>query len=85
MNLSKNEQRVLHVLAQGGLIQIVRDDDGTLLAVDCVTRDGLLLGNCTVEVFRALKRKRLIGSHNGGPYRLLRSGRVAVRSQPDNR
>jgi len=85
MNLSKTEQRVLHVLAQGGHVRHQRGPGGKILAVTCYTHDGLVLTDCPLPTVLALRRKRLIASHDGGPYRLTRQGRLAVRSQPDNR
>lgn len=86
MNVSKTEQRVLHVLAQGGRIVHRRDDDSRrILVVDCFTREGWRLSNCTLEIFAALKRKRLISSEGGRPYRITRQGLIAVRAQLDNR
>ncbi|MTJ83048.1 MAG: hypothetical protein F8N37_18850 [Telmatospirillum sp.] len=86
MNLSRSEQRVLHVLAQGGLIRHQRVPGTTRISdIDCFTRDGYRLGDCTMQVFEKLRRKRLIRSEAGGPYRISRQGREAVRPQPDNR
>ncbi|WP_181704044.1 YjhX family toxin [Chthonobacter albigriseus] len=85
MNISKLEQRVLHVLAQGGHIRHRRDDGGRIVAVECWTRDGTLLGDCTLDLFRKLKRRRLVESRASGPYRISMLGRISVRSQPDNR
>lgn len=85
MNISKDEQRVLHVLAQGGHIQHYRDEQsGKITVIDCRTREGWLLP-CSIALFKALKRKRLIASSRGGPYRLSHHGRVSVRAQADNR
>ncbi|MGB0659479.1 MAG: YjhX family toxin [Mangrovicoccus sp.] len=85
MNISKDEQRVLHALAQGGAILYERGPNGRVLAVQCFTRDGFGLENCTLDVFRKLRRKRLIESHNSSPYRISDRGRRNVRAQLDNR
>lgn len=85
MNISRHEQRVLHALAQGGRIQLTRTLDRKLQAVDCLTRDGLRLSDCTPALFARLKRRGLIASTGGGPYRITRKGLGAVRAQLDNR
>ena len=85
MNISKHEQRTLHALAQGGRISHHKDYRGDIIAVDCITRDGWRLADCTLGVFRRLKRRRLIRSESGAPYRITREGLAAVRAQLDNR
>lgn len=85
MNIPKPQQRTLHALAQGGRIVLVRDDNDQLIAADCITHEGWRLSDCTLAVFRALKRRRLIASSNGGPYRINREGLLALRAQHDNR
>ena len=84
MNISRPEQRALHVLALGGRIQHERGAGRKITLATCFTRDGLVLSDCDLTVFQALKRKRLIESHAGGAYRISRRGRVAVRAQLDN-
>lgn len=85
MNISRSEQRVLHVLAQGGHIRHQRGPNGRILEVLCFTRDGHVLSDCTLDVFSRLRRKRLIESRESGPYRISDKGRRSVRAQLDNR
>jgi uncharacterized protein YjhX (UPF0386 family) len=85
VNISKPQQRTLHALAQGGVILLVRDARGDIVSAECRTRDGWVLADCNVGVFKALKRRRLIASQNGQPYRITREGLANLRSQLDNR
>ena len=85
LNISKPEQRVLHALAQGGCIRLVRDDRGHIEQIDCVTREGYRLADCGRDLFARLKRRRLIVSRGGQPYRISREGLTAVRAQLNNR
>lgn len=84
MNISRTEQRVLHVLALGGRIDHSRNGGRKIDEILCVTRDGLILSDCTLDVFQRLRRKRLIASEGGGPYHISRLGRLSVRAQVDN-
>ncbi len=85
MDISRQEQRVLHVLAQGGEIRPHRGPRGRIAAVECFTREGWLMPAVELELFRRLKRRRAIGSREGMPYRITRRGLELVRSQHDNR
>ena len=85
MNVSKFEQRVLHALAQGGHVRHHKDDRGDIVEVDCITRDGYRLTDCTLPLFQRLRRRRLFASSNSGPYRITRLGLDVVRAQIDNR
>ncbi len=84
MNISRNEQRALHVLALGGRILHERENGPKITAVICVTRDGMILSDVDMTIFNKLRRKRLIESRSGGPYRISKRGRLSVRAQPDN-
>jgi uncharacterized protein len=84
MNISKTEQRVLHVLAQGGHIQHTLTENRKISEVLCVTRDGYILADCTLSVFSRLRRRNMIQSMGGGPYRISLLGRKSVRGQIDN-
>lgn len=83
MNISRFEQRALHVLALGGRITHERQG-GKVTEILCLTRDGTILADCDLRVFQSLRRKGLIESRDGAAYRISRRGRRAVRAQPDN-
>lgn len=85
MNISKPQQRTLHALAQGGAIVLERDERGTPIDAECLTREGWRLSDCDLAVFKSLKKKRLIASRGGGPYRITREGLINLRAQLDNR
>lgn len=85
MDISRPEQRILHLLAQGGSIEPEKDRRGRIVSAACITRDGWRLPEVEMELFRKLKRKRAIVSQDGSPYRITRRGLELVRSQADNR
>ncbi|MCW6533070.1 YjhX family toxin [Sphingomonas sp. MMSM20] len=86
MNISKAEQRVLHALAQGGRIVHRRDEiTRDITNVDCFTREGWRLSNCTLAIFHSLRRKRLIASKSGAAYRITYQGLRWLNGQADNR
>ncbi|TCS18493.1 YjhX family toxin [Caulobacter sp. BK020] len=85
MNISKPQQRTLHALAQGARIELVRDNRGRIVGADCITGEGWRLSDCTLAVFKALKRRRFIASSGGRPYRITREGAANLRAQADNR
>ena len=85
MDISRDEQRVLHTLAQGGNIHVLKDDKGRIKAVECYNRDGWLLSHCNLFLFRKLKNKKAIASANGHPYQITRRGLELVRAEVNNR
>ena len=84
MDISRAEQRILHLLAQGGRIEIEKDDNGKIAKVACITREGWRAGGLDMDLFRKLKRRRCIASSGGKPYRITQRGLILVRSQADN-
>ncbi|WP_421913254.1 YjhX family toxin [Mesorhizobium sp.] len=85
MDISRTEQRVLHLLAQGGRIEIEKNDKKRIASVKCLTRDGWHYTGVDLELFRKLKRKKAISSSDGGPYGVTKCGLELVRSELDNR
>ena len=84
MDISRAEQRILHLLAQGGRIEIVKLGR-QIVELDCLTREGWRYPGLDLEMFRKLKRRKAIASRAGDPYRVTRRGLELVRSQLDNR
>ncbi len=85
LNISKHEQRVLHVLAQGGAIHFERQSNGKIRDIRCFTRDGHILADCDLKLFERLKKRRFIKSVNGRPYRATRLGLSSANAQHNNR
>ncbi len=84
MNISRDEQRALHVLALGGYILHERGAGPKITSVTCITRDGMILADCNLAIFNRLRRKGLIESRSGSPYRISKRGLASVRAQLDN-
>lgn len=84
MNISKTEQRVLHALAQGGEIRH-RRDGRHIVDIECFTREGYRFVGLSLDLFARLRRRGLIASRGGGPYRISLKGLRSVRAQVDNR
>lgn len=85
MDISRAEQRILHLLAQGGRIEIDRAESKKIDAAHCFTRDGWLYPDFDLDVFRKLKRLKAIKSREGHPYRITERGLKLVRSQLNNK
>lgn len=85
MDISRNEQRILHLLAQGGRIEIEKNESRKIASVQCLTRDGWRYPGFDLDLFRKLRRKKAVSSTNGGPYRITRRGLQLVRAELDNR
>jgi uncharacterized protein YjhX (UPF0386 family) len=85
MDISRDEQRVLHALAQGGHIALLKDETGKVTGLEFFNRDGWLMNSCSLVLFRKLKAKKAIRSQGGRPYRITRRGLELVRSEFDNR
>ena len=85
MDISRTEQRILHLLAQGGRIEIEKNEKKRIDTVWCLTRDGWQYPGFDLELFRKLKRKKAVASSDGGPYRITRRGLQLVRPEFDNR
>ncbi|HEY9079613.1 YjhX family toxin [Magnetovibrio sp.] len=81
MDISRAEQRILHLLAQGGCIKYNRNNK----ELSCITREGYGYGMLSLRLFQRMRYRKLIASKQGGPYRITSFGLRIVRSQPDNR
>jgi uncharacterized protein YjhX (UPF0386 family) len=72
-------------LAQGGRIEIIRDDNRKIERLQLFTRDGWVFSGLDIVTFRKLKQKKAIRSQGGKPYRITERGLVLVRAEQDNR
>jgi len=84
MDISREEQRVLHALAQGGALHARKTESGKITDIELFSRDGWLMP-CTMLLFKKLKAKKAIASSDGRPYRITRRGLELVRSELTNR
>lgn len=85
MDITRAEQRILHLLAQGGWIEHEHAAKAKISDVRCFTRDGWLYPGFDIALFSRLKRLKAISSSSGRPYRITSRGLKLVRSQLDNR
>ena len=87
MDISRDEQRVLHALAQGGFIVPRKTTNGRVDSLELYNRDGwrMPMLMLTLLLFKKLQRKKAIKSEDGQPYRITRRGLELVRSEVDNR
>jgi uncharacterized protein len=85
MDISKDEQRILHTLAQGGKILALKDERGRIIEVECYNRDGWVLAQCPLWLFQKLRRRKAIRSQQSRPYQITRRGLELVRAEYDNR
>ena len=85
MDISRDEQRVLLALAQGGSIAAIKDERGKIIEFEFFNREGWLMSGVTPLLFSKLKAKKAIKSQSGKPYRITKRGLELVRSQLDNR
>ena len=85
MDISRDEQRVLHALAQGGNITPVKDHKGRITAVELYNRDGWRIPAFTLLLFKKLKSKKAIASQKSQPYRITRRGGIVLRPAHDER
>ena len=85
MDISRDEQRVLHALAQGGFIIPLKSAKGRIDTLELYNRDGWRMPMMPLLLFKKLQRKKAIKSQNGAPYRITRRGLELVRSEVDNR
>lgn len=85
MDISRDEQRVLHALAQGGLIKPLKATNGRIVGLELYNRDGWRMPFLTLPLFKKLQRKKAVASQGGEPYRITRRGLELVRSEVDNR
>ena len=69
MDITRAEQRILHLLAQGGWIEHQHSTAAKVSDVTCFTRDGWVYPGLDLMLFRKLKALRAISSSSSAPRR----------------
>ena len=59
VDISREEQRVLHMLAQGGMIKPLKDKNGRIATLELYNRDGWRIPMMEMLLFKKLKRKKV--------------------------
>lgn len=77
MNISKIERRALEMLSFGGCIAVEKEGKQVHEAY-FINREGWFLDGYGLREFDQLRRKKLIASQAGGPYRITRTGVQAL-------
>ena len=78
MDISKPEQRVLHLLAQGGRIDFEKDERGRIIDITTVTRDGWAWNGCSLALFAKIGDAHAACTHDL-PQVGLKPGRLQLR------
>ena len=73
---------VIHTRNQGAAFGFLRD---SAIRLPFLITVSIVAALVVLAVFRKLRKRRLIRSENGAPYRVTREGLAAVRAQLDNR
>ncbi len=85
MDISRSEQRILHLLARGGQLRPLKDSRSRTVGAECCTQQGWKLAAFDLALFPKPKRRRAVASADGQPGRITRRGLELVRSEFDNR
>ncbi len=81
MNISRQERRILQMLAQGGYIQLERDARKKLISASFISREGWHMSDADAQCWKKLRARRLIQTHGQGIYRISRSGLLALQTR----
>lgn len=57
MDISREEQRVPHLSAQGGWIDVKHGDGAKIIEANCFTREGWRYSDVRLDLLRKLKRR----------------------------
>lgn len=80
MNVSRQERRVLLMLAQGGHIQVKRDAHKKIESVTFLSREGWVMSGVAADMWKRLRARGLVRSHGTGIYVISRAGLLAMQA-----